>query len=135
MGAWLVAPGTGPLGVLASAFTIGFALSANGVALLMLAAEPGAPAPDTAAVADIASDQVFFQGIPRGWRTGFRGEGDGQFMWPSSGALDSDGLLYLSDEYLHRTSAFDPSREFVSKWGALGSGHGELDSPSGMAFD
>ena len=43
MGAWLVAAGTGPLGALqigalASAFTIGFALSANGVALLMLAA-------------------------------------------------------------------------------------------------
>ena len=29
---------------------------------------------------------------------GFRGEGDGQFMWPSSGAVDSEGLLYFSDE-------------------------------------
>ena len=66
---------------------------------------------------------------------GFRGEGDGQFKWPSSGAVDSDGLLYFSDEYLHRISAFDPSGEFVGKWGVHGSDQGELDSPSGLAFD
>ena len=66
---------------------------------------------------------------------GFHGEGDGQFMWPSSGAVDSNGLLYFSDEYLHRISAFDPSGEFLSKWGVHGSGKGELDTPSGMAFD
>ena len=66
---------------------------------------------------------------------GHRGEDDGQFRWPSSGAVDSQGLLYFSDEYLHRISVFDPSGEFVRKWGVYGSGQGELDSPSGLAFD
>ena len=63
------------------------------------------------------------------------GEGDGQFMWHSSGAVDSEGLLYFSDEYIHRISFFDPSGEFAGKWGVHGSGEGELDSPSGVAFD
>ena len=66
---------------------------------------------------------------------GYRGEDDGEFMWHSCGAEDSDGLLYFSDEGLHRINIFDPSGEFVSKWGVLGSGEGELDSPSGLAFD
>ena len=66
---------------------------------------------------------------------GYRGEDDGDFMWHSCGAEDSHGLLYFSDEGLHRINIFDPSGEFVSKWGVLGNGEGELDSPSGLAFD
>ena len=66
---------------------------------------------------------------------GFHGEGDGQFIEHSSGAVDSEGLLYFSDEHLHRISIFDPSGEFVQKWGVHGSGEGELDSPSGLALD
>ena len=45
---------------------------------------------------------------------GFRGKGDGQFMWPSAGAMDSNGLLYFSDEYTHRRSIFDA--ESCSHW-------------------
>ena len=56
-------------------------------------------------------------------------------MWPSSGAVDSEGLLYFSDEYTNRISVFDESGEFVSKWGVHGNGEGDLDGPSGMAFD
>jgi len=66
---------------------------------------------------------------------GFRGEDDGQFMWPSNGAVDSEGLLYFTDEHSNRISVFDDSGEFVSKWGTYGSGEGELDGPSGIAFD
>ena len=66
---------------------------------------------------------------------GFRGEDGGQFMWPSNGAVDSEGLLYFTDEHSNRISVFDESGEFVSKWGTYGSGEGELDGPSGIAFD
>ena len=66
---------------------------------------------------------------------GFRGEDDGQFMWPSNGAVDSEGLLYFTDEHSNRISVFDESGEFVSKWGTYGSGEGELDGPSGIAFN
>ncbi len=66
---------------------------------------------------------------------GFRGKGDGQFMWPSAGAMDSNGLLYFSDEYTHRISIFDAEGEFVSKWGIHGAKNGNLDTPSSITFD
>jgi len=63
------------------------------------------------------------------------GEKDGQFIWPSGGAIDSRGRVYVSDEQLHRISVFDHSGAFLSQWGAHGSGEGDLDTPSGIAFD
>ena len=66
---------------------------------------------------------------------GAYGEGDGEFIWPSGGAVDSQGRVYISDEHTHRISVFDPSGTFLDKWGMHGSGEGEMDGPSGMAFD
>lgn len=66
---------------------------------------------------------------------GSYGEGDGQFMWPSGGAVDSRGRVYISDEQLQRISVFDHAGTFLSRWGAQGTGEGELDTPSGIAFD
>jgi len=63
------------------------------------------------------------------------GEKDGQFIWPSGGAIDSRGRVYVSDEQLHRISVFDREGTFVSRWGSHGTGEGELDTPSGIAFD
>jgi DNA-binding beta-propeller fold protein YncE len=66
---------------------------------------------------------------------GSYGEADGQFMWPTSIALDSKGDVYLADEWLNRISKFTKDGEFVSKWGTAGSGDGELKGPSGLAID
>ena len=66
---------------------------------------------------------------------GFKGEGDGQFMWPSSGTVDSSGLLYFTDEHTDRITIFDSEGTFVDKWGVHGSQKGNLDTPSGIAFD
>jgi DNA-binding beta-propeller fold protein YncE len=66
---------------------------------------------------------------------GSYGEGDGQFVWPSSGAVDAQGHIYITDEYLHRVSTFDASGTFLAKWGAPGSDTGKLDGPSGIACD
>ncbi len=63
------------------------------------------------------------------------GRGDGQFIWPRSIDLDSEGNVYTSDDYLHRISVFDKDGGFLSSWGAAGSGEGELDGPSGIALD
>ena len=35
------------------------------------------------------------------------GESDGQFMWPTSIALDKDENLYVADEWLNRISKFN----------------------------
>ncbi|NQW23802.1 MAG: SMP-30/gluconolactonase/LRE family protein [SAR202 cluster bacterium] len=66
---------------------------------------------------------------------GAYGEADGEFMWPTSVALDSKGNLYLADEWLNRISKFTKDGEFVSKWGTAGSGDGELNGPAGLAID
>ncbi len=66
---------------------------------------------------------------------GSYGEGDGQFIWMTSAAEDSAGNIYISDEYLHRISAFDAEGRFLRVWGTHGSGEGELDGPCGIAFD
>ena len=63
------------------------------------------------------------------------GEGDGEFVWPASIALDSRQNVYISDEWLNRISIFDKDGTFLEKWGVSGSGEGELSKPSGIAFD
>ena len=66
---------------------------------------------------------------------GSYGQADGQFVWATAIALDSQGLVYVSDEWLQRISIFQKDGRFLGKWGAPGSGDGEFNRPSGMAFD
>ena len=63
------------------------------------------------------------------------GSGDGQMIWPSALALDSQDTLLMADDYLQRISVYDADGNFVSKWGSVGGGDGEFDGPSGMIFD
>ena len=63
------------------------------------------------------------------------GTGDGQIMWPVSGAFDQDDNIYVSDDALHRISIFDKEGQFLGKWGVKGGGEGGFDGPSGIAFD
>lgn len=63
------------------------------------------------------------------------GRGDGQFVWPRSIALDDDGNVYASDDFLNRVSVFDPEGAFLSCWGEGGDDKGQLNGPCGMAFD
>ncbi len=66
---------------------------------------------------------------------GFYGEKDGDVLWPNSVAVDSQGDVYVSDDWLNRISVFNSDGEFKSVWGTSGSGQGELDGPAGLAFD
>lgn len=63
---------------------------------------------------------------------GFNG---GQFVWPSCGAVDSQGRFFISDERLHRITAYDPEGKYLFHWGEQGAGEGQMDTPSGLAFD
>jgi DNA-binding beta-propeller fold protein YncE len=63
------------------------------------------------------------------------GRGDGQFVWPRSIALDGDGNVYASDDFLNRVSVFDPEGAFLSCWGESGDDKGQLNGPCGIAFD
>ena len=63
------------------------------------------------------------------------GEGDGQFVSPSGGAVDSQERVYVSDEHVHRITVFDRSGRFLSKLGTYGTEEGEFNTPSGIALD
>lgn len=63
------------------------------------------------------------------------GSADGQFTWPVCIIRDGAENLYVSDEALHRITAFGRDGKFLAMWGRHGAGDGELDRPSGIAFD
>ena len=60
---------------------------------------------------------------------------DGGFLRPVQVVVDQDELLYISDEATDRVTIYDRFGTYQDKWGARGSGDGQLDHPAGMAFD
>ena len=69
-----------------------------------------------------------------------------EFTWPTGMAIASDGNVYVSDEAENFIKAFrpdakypfpeyDPDGEAINRWGATGASEGQLDGPSGLAFD
>ena len=66
---------------------------------------------------------------------GAYGAEDGQLTWPVQIITNSAGDIFISDEATHRISRFNQDREFVSKWGVEGDSDGELNGPTGIAFD
>ena len=63
------------------------------------------------------------------------GEEEGQFTWPNSLVVDSEGQVYVTDEWLHRVTVYDGDGNFLRCWGVQGSGAGEWKRPSGIAID
>jgi hypothetical protein len=59
----------------------------------------------------------------------------GQSQWPNSVALDRQGNVYVSDDWLNCIAIFDADGTFISQWGTSGSGKGALNGPAGLAFD
>lgn len=72
---------------------------------------------------------------------GSAGIADGQFNKPFGIAFDSTGILYVADSGNHRIQKFDPTGNFIGKWGKNGGdgtsglGDGEFKNPYGIAID
>jgi DNA-binding beta-propeller fold protein YncE len=66
---------------------------------------------------------------------GYYGMSDGQMQWPNSVAVDKEGNVYVSDDWLNRISVFNADGNFQRHWGTTGTGQGELNGPAGLAFD
>ena len=66
---------------------------------------------------------------------GSYGTEEGQLTWPNALAVDRDGNVYLSDEWLQQISVFDPDGTFQRKSGTEGEEDGHWNRPAGLAFD
>ena len=63
------------------------------------------------------------------------GETDGHSIWPFGVAVDKHDTVYVTDEWTNTVSVFDAAGRFIRKWGAPGSGPGELRNPAGIICD
>ena len=56
-------------------------------------------------------------------------------LWPVALNRSADGNLHILDEGNHNVTTYSPDGEKLGSWGEHGSAPGQLDRPSGMAFD
>jgi sugar lactone lactonase YvrE len=66
---------------------------------------------------------------------GRRGEGDGEFNFPSYAFVDEKGSVYITDFLNFRIQIFSPEGRFEGKIGILGDSYDSLDKPKGVAVD
>ena len=70
----------------------------------------------------------------------------GELAWPAGVAVAGDGNVYCSDEYANKVRCYDPNAivafpdydpdgESLASWGESGSEGGQLDGPTGIAFN
>ena len=58
-----------------------------------------------------------------------------KFAGPSDVATDSSGNIYVADTYNSRIQKFDSNGTYMSQWGTLGIGDGQLSYPEGITVD
>ncbi len=63
------------------------------------------------------------------------GSEKGQLIWPAGLAVDQQGSIYVTDEWLNRISVFDPEGNFLRCWDTVQSGDSEPNGASGIAID
>ena len=66
---------------------------------------------------------------------GHRGEGDGEFNFPTFASVDAQGRLYVVDSVNNRIQVFDPDGKFLWKFGRTGDHIGDFARPKGVAVD
>ena len=69
----------------------------------------------------------------RSWGTS--GSGDGQFNYPNGITVDSQGNVYVADQYNHRIQKFDSTGHMLLKIGAYGTDDGQFNNTWGVAVD
>jgi len=64
------------------------------------------------------------------------GEEEGNSVWPFGIAVDDErDRVYCSDEWKNTISVFDTGGNYITKFGATGSGDGELLRPAGLVVE
>ena len=66
---------------------------------------------------------------------GSRGNGNGEFNFPTSIWIDDQGIAYVVDALNYRIQIFDKEGKFVSTFGEAGNSSGYFAMPKGIATD
>ena len=66
---------------------------------------------------------------------GQRGSNDGDFNFPQSAAVDSEGNIYVVDAFNYRVEIFDSTGKFLRKFGSHGDAWGMFARPKGIILD
>ncbi len=66
---------------------------------------------------------------------GSSGSGNGQFQFPTLGALASSGDLWVADSSLDRLQEFNAKGEYLAQFGSSGTGDGQFEFPFGVAIN
>ncbi|KAF0146382.1 MAG: NHL repeat-containing protein [Nitrospirae bacterium] len=66
---------------------------------------------------------------------GKRGDGDGEFNYPTHITVDKDGRIWVTDTLNFRIQGFDRQGKFSSKFGSAGDSYDKFALPKGVAAD
>ncbi len=88
-------------------------------------------------VVDAAAHQIVIFGLDgqERARIGKRGNGDGEFNYPTHISRDQQGRLYVTDSLNFRIQILDQAGKFISKFGHNGNALGDMSRPKGVAVD
>ena len=64
-----------------------------------------------------------------------KGNGDGQFQFPTYVSVDKQGNVYVTDTLNSRVQQFDADGKFLKRFGERGNSWGMFDKPKGVATD
>ena len=96
------------------------------------------PARNRLLIVDSRGHKIFvcdLDQLDKGIAFGNRGEGDGEFYFPSYVAVDKEGRIYVSDTLNFCVKIFDKDFKFIRRLGEHGTGMGMFDRPKGVAVD
>jgi DNA-binding beta-propeller fold protein YncE len=63
------------------------------------------------------------------------GSAEGQLIWPAGIAIDQQGHIYVTDEWLNRVSVFDSEGNLLRCWSTVQSGDSEPNGAAGIVID
>jgi DNA-binding beta-propeller fold protein YncE len=92
---------------------------------------------DSLFVVDALAHCVFVFGLDGKFRSviGRRGDGAGEFNFPTCAATDNGGRLIVSDTMNSRVQVFDAKGNFISQFGGNGDTSGHFSRPKGVSAD
>lgn len=89
-------------------------------------------------IADSQGHKIFIADLNQldhGTSFGKAGDGDDEFYFPNSVAVDKAGRIYVTDSMNFCVKVFDKEFKFIRRIGEHGTGFGMFDRPKGIALD